>query len=78
MTHFPGGNEPIDFSDVTGGGTTSGGPRTYIVRKGDSLSKISKQMYGDTKLWKKIFEANRDKVKNPDLIYPGQELIIPE
>ncbi len=78
MSLFPHGKEPIDFSDVTGGGTTSGGPRTYVVKRGDSLSKIAKQMYGDMKLWKKIYEANRDKIKNPDLIHPGQELIIPD
>lgn len=78
MTLTPDGKGPIDFSDVTGGGTTSGGPRTYVVKRGDSLSKIAKQMYGDMKLWKKIFEANRDKIKNPDLIHPGQELTIPE
>jgi nucleoid-associated protein YgaU len=78
MPPIPDGKGPIDFSDVTGGGTTSGGPRTYVVRKGDSLSKISKVIYGDAKLWRKIFEANRDKIKNPDLIHPGQVLTIPE
>jgi len=69
---------PIDFSDVTGGASTSGEPRKYVVKKGDSLSKIARQFYHDAKLWKKIYEANKDKIKNPDLIHPGQELIIPE
>jgi len=78
MSPFPGNDGPIDFSDVTGGGTTSGGPRTYVVKKGDSLSKIAKEMYGDVKLWKKIFEANKATIKNPDLIKVGQELIIPD
>jgi len=78
MSPIPGTDDPIDFSDVTGGGTTSGGPRTYVVKRGDSLSKIAKEIYGDVKLWKKIFEANKDKIKNPDLIRPGQELTIPE
>jgi nucleoid-associated protein YgaU len=78
MPPFPGGDDPIDFSDVTGGGTTSGGPRTYVVKKGDSLSKIAKEMYGDAKLWKKIFEANKGTIKNANLIYPGQELTIPD
>ena len=44
---------------------------------GDSLSKISKKVYGDANQWKKIFEANRDQIKNPDLIHPGQVLKIP-
>ncbi len=78
MSAVAGEGGPIDFSDVTGGGTTSGGERKYVVKKGDSLSKIAREMYGDAKLWKKIFEANRDKIKNPDLILVGQELTIPE
>ena len=44
---------------------------------GDSLSKISKKLYGDANQWKRIFEANRDQIKNPDLIHPGQQLKIP-
>ncbi len=50
----------------------------YTVAKGDTLSKISKNFYGDVKLYNKIFEANRPMLKNPDLIYPGQMLVIPE
>jgi nucleoid-associated protein YgaU len=49
----------------------------YTVKKGDSLSKISKEMYGDPMQYKKIFEANTPMLKNPDLIYPGQVLRIP-
>ena len=49
----------------------------YTVVKGDTLSKISKNFYGDFKLYNKIFEANRPMLKNPDLIYPGQMLVIP-
>ena len=52
-------------------------PRTYQVRYGDSLSRISKRLYGDRDQWRKIFEANRNQLKHPDLIYPGQKLIIP-
>lgn len=47
---------------------------TYTVQSGDNLSKIGKQ-YGVT--WQAIFEANRDKLKDPDKIFPGQELTIP-
>jgi nucleoid-associated protein YgaU len=67
-----------DFSDVrSGSSSTAGGERIYIVRSGDSLSKIAKREYGDANKWHQIFEANKDQIKNPDLIHPGQELKIP-
>jgi nucleoid-associated protein YgaU len=47
----------------------------YTVQSGDSLSKIATKYTGVT--WQKIFEANRDQIKNPDLIHPGQKLRIP-
>lgn len=50
---------------------------TYVVQKGDTLEKISKEVYGDWKKWKKIYEANKDKLKSPDRIYLGQKLKIP-
>ena len=49
----------------------------YTVKKGDTLSKISKQFYGDANAYKKIFDANRDQLKDPDKIQPGQVLRIP-
>ena len=79
-----------DFSDVvSGSSSTAPSPsgaasanaptaRMYIVQSGDSLSKIAKKFYGDAASWKKIFEANRDVVKNPDLIQPGWKLQIPD
>lgn len=48
---------------------------TYTVQSGDSLSKIGSH-YGVS--WQKIFEANRDKLNDPDKIHPGQELTIPQ
>jgi nucleoid-associated protein YgaU len=54
---------------------TSG--QTYTVKSGDSLSKIAKHFYGDANKWHRIYEANKDKIKNPDLIHPGQEFTIP-
>lgn len=68
-----------DFSDVTGGSssTAPAAGQTYMVKSGDSLSKIAKHLYGDANSWHKIYEANRDKIKNPDLIHPGQVLTIP-
>lgn len=49
----------------------------YTVKKGDYLSKIAKQVYGDAKKYPVIFEANKPMLKDPDLIYPGQVLVIP-
>ena len=49
----------------------------YTVNKGDTLSKIAKQFYGDANQYPKIFEANKPMLKNPDEIYPGQMLRIP-
>jgi len=49
----------------------------YTVVKGDTLSKISKQYYGDANKYNVIFEANKPMLKSPDLIYPGQMLRIP-
>jgi len=49
----------------------------HEVVVGDTLSKIAKQYYGDPTLYTKIFEANRDVLKNPDLIKVGQRLRIP-
>jgi hypothetical protein len=51
----------------------------YTVRKGDSLWWIAKykDIYDDPYLWPIIYEANKDIIKNPKLLYPGQELEIP-
>jgi nucleoid-associated protein YgaU len=59
---------------VSGGQAT----RKYTVQSGDSLSKISKQFYGNANEYMKIFEANRDQLSSPNEIRPGQELVIPE
>lgn len=49
----------------------------YVIEKGDSLSKIAKTYYGNAKDYPKIFEANREVIKDADLIYPGQKIRIP-
>ena len=49
----------------------------HVVVKGETLSKIAEQYYGDKMLYPKIFEANRDQLANPDRIKPGQKLRIP-
>jgi nucleoid-associated protein YgaU len=51
---------------------------TYTVVAGDTLSKIAKHEYGDASKWHRIYEANKDTIKNPDLIYPGQTFTIPD
>jgi nucleoid-associated protein YgaU len=76
------GDRPkADFSDVeSGSSSTAASPagRSYTVQNGDSLSKIAKREYGDAQQWRRIYEANRDLIQNPDLIYPGQVFRIPE
>ena len=52
-----------------------GSEEIYEVKAGDSLSKIASKYPGMT--WQKIFEANKDTIKNPDLIHPGQKIVIP-
>jgi len=51
--------------------------QSYSVKSGDTLSKISKQFYGDATKYMKIYEANRDTLSDPDKIKPGQVLKIP-
>lgn len=65
-----------DFSNVQSGGTSTA-TTVYVVKSGDSLSKIAKAHYGDANAWNRIFEANKDILKDPDKIYPGQKLKIP-
>ena len=52
--------------------------RTYTVQPGDTLSKISKEFYGNPNQYMKIFEANRTQLKNPNEIQVGQQLVVPE
>jgi LysM repeat protein len=61
---------------ATSGGASSSG-RTYKVAAGDTLSKIAKEFYGNASDYNKIFEANRDKLSDPNKIQVGQELVIP-
>ncbi len=80
------GTKKPDFSNVQSGGSSTAPQapdaappkiETYTVQSGDSLSKIAKRIYGDANAWKTIFEANRDQIKDPDLIHPGQILKVP-
>ena len=49
----------------------------YMVKKGDTLQKISSRFFGTTRKWGDIYKANRDRLKGPDKIYPGQVIVIP-
>lgn len=49
----------------------------YVIKSGDTLSGIAAKYYGQGSLYPRIFEANREVIKNPDLIYPGQKIRIP-
>lgn len=50
---------------------------THTVQSGDTLSAIAKEYYGDSGKYMRIFEANRDQLKDPDKIRVGQVLVIP-
>jgi len=50
----------------------------YIIKKGDTLWKVAAQFYGNGSKYTKIFEDNREVIKDPDLIYPGQKIRIPK
>jgi nucleoid-associated protein YgaU len=69
----------VDASRAQGAAVGGGGRggETYTVKAGDTLSKISKQFYGDSNEYMRIFYANRDKLNDPDKIQVGQELHIP-
>jgi nucleoid-associated protein YgaU len=71
--------KPPDFSDVEGGSSSTAPvtSKSYTIAKGDTLSKIARDEYGDAKLWRKIFEHNKDVIKDPDKIYPGQVISLP-
>ncbi len=68
-------------SEVTSDGVTAPPPtgkvEYYVIQKGDNLSKIAQQYLGNAAAYTKIFEANREVIKDPDLIYPGQKIRIP-
>jgi nucleoid-associated protein YgaU len=49
----------------------------YVVKQGDTLSKLAEEFYGDKMLYPKIFEANKDVLQDPNKIKPGQRLRIP-
>ena len=71
-----GGQEPTDImANITVADTSV--YHRHTVQKGETLGKIAKHYYKDAMKYKEIFEANTNILKNPDLIHPDQELVIP-
>jgi nucleoid-associated protein YgaU len=70
---------PPQEEPPTDAGTDGSGlePEIYVVQSGDTLGKIAKTLYGDSRLWTPIFEANRDKISDPSMIRVGMVLNIP-
>jgi len=70
-----------DFSNVQSGSSTTApaaeSSTLYVVKPGDTLSKIAKAYYQDGNKWKVIYEANSTLLTDPDIIQPGQKLHIP-
>ena len=80
-----GGAGKPDFSNVVGkvdgvpdGGGAGAGEQSYTVQKGDTLSHIAQKHYGKASKWHAIFDANRDQLNDPDKIFPGQVLKLPD
>ena len=69
-------SQPQSPGTTQSAGTTTA-PATYTVKSGDTLSAIAERFYGNANDYMRIYEANRDKLENPDTIRPGQELVIP-
>jgi nucleoid-associated protein YgaU len=67
-------------SGDAGSAETSGtvaGPMTVIIKRGDNLWRISRELYGQGIRFSTIYQANRDQIRNPDKIYPGQVFVLP-
>jgi nucleoid-associated protein YgaU len=71
----------VNATPLSDGGSSSAVPvsgvATTIVSRGDSLWRISRANYGDGMRYSAVYKANRDQIRNPDLIYPGQILAVP-
>lgn len=72
--------DPEGTGEMEGGseGASDGAQTMYTVQPGDTLWKISEAHYGNGSKYMKIFEANRDLLDDPNKIFPGQELVIPD
>jgi LysM repeat protein len=67
----------VGAAESVGKSTAADGSRQYTVERGDTLSYLALRHYGDPFKWEKIYEANKETMKNPHYIYVGQRIIIP-
>jgi nucleoid-associated protein YgaU len=67
----------VGATESVGKSTATDGPRQYTVERGDTLSYLALRHYGDPFKWEKIYEANKETMKNPNYIYVGQRIVIP-
>jgi len=79
ITPSPAPSQPATATVTEPPRETSEAPKnsSYSVKKGDCLWNIAKKQLGDGSRWKEIYELNKDKIQNPNLIYPDQELALP-
>ena len=68
----------VDAVTVADGSTIRGDDEFYTIEKGDTLWKVAEKAYGSGAKYQKIFEANREVIKDPDKIFPGQKIRIPK
>lgn len=71
-------SEPESAESEAAESAGDAGGKTYTVQSGDTLWKIAEEAYGNGSKYMAIFEANKDILENPDRIFPGQELKIPD
>jgi nucleoid-associated protein YgaU len=67
-----------DAVTVADGSKIAGDDEFYTIEKGDTLWKVAEKAYGNGATYQKIFEANREVIKDPDKIFPGQKIRIPK
>jgi nucleoid-associated protein YgaU len=70
-------NESADPSGAEISGSVAG-PMSVIIKRGDNLWRISREMYGHGLRYSTIYQANKDQIRNPDRIYPGQVFMLPQ
>lgn len=70
-------NDQLSVRTVAEVESVEAAPVFYAVQSGDSLWKIAQAHYGNGNKWQALFEANREVIKDPDLIYPGQQIRVP-
>jgi len=68
---------PVPPAPLEASAPASEAPTLYTVNSGDNLEKIAAKVYGDPNQWRRIYQANKDRIASPNRLYPGQKLAIP-